>query len=80
MTFTKVEKVPEQRRACKNLIRFLTQFMAENIKIAEVRFTEHDYKSAKVAQTSMIYAIKRERLPIKTVKREERLFLVRTDM
>lgn len=80
MTFTKVEKVPKVRRPKHRLVAFFEQFMAENIKVAQVKFNEHDYKNATSAQNNLHRAARNHGFPIKVMKRGEEIYLVRTDM
>ena len=79
MTFTKVEKVPE-RKPKHNLVAFFDQFMVENIKLAQVKFNEYDYKNVKSAYMNMYRALRHNGFPIKITKCGEDIYLIRTDM
>lgn len=79
MKFVEVKEVPGVRQ--DNLLKSKwVEFMAMNVKVAKVDLSEHEYKSATVAQSVMSVSIKRFGYPITVTRRGDELYLIRRDM
>lgn len=78
MKLVKVNEVP--KRTNHDLQSYIAEFMEMNTKFVQVEFAPKEYKSANSAQSSFCQAILRTKAPIKTSIRNEKLYLIRTDM
>lgn len=79
MKFVEVKEVPG-RTIKKNLYGYLNEFMVLDIKVAKVEFNKMEYKNTITAYQCLHRAIKRQRLPLTIIKRNDEIFLVRNDM
>lgn len=73
-------EIPAKNNRRHDLLDRLKGFMKMNVKVVEIQFDENDYKSLKVAHECIGVSIKRSGLPIKRIRRGDKLYLVRTDM
>lgn len=73
MKLVKVNEVP--KRTNHDLQSYIAEFIEMNTK-----FVPKEYKSANSAQSSFCQAILRAKASIKTSIRNEKLYLIRTDM
>lgn len=79
MKFVEVKEVPGVRQNNPLKSKWV-EFMAMNVKVAKVDLSEHEYKSATVAQSVMSVSIKRFGYPITVTRRGDELYLIRRDM
>ena len=81
MKFTKVDKskVYEQKPVHKLKAVFI-EFMSLNIEVAEVTFQKGEQANINSAWKSLWQGSKRWAVPVKVVKRKDKIYLIRTDM
>ena len=87
MEFREVDAIPgkkrnkiKRRKACKNEKR-LIRFYNQHIAIAEIVDWEKDYANARILYEAFHIATRRfTYLPVDVCKREDKVYLIRTDM
>lgn len=79
MKFVEVKEVPG-RTIKKNLYGYLNEFMTMDIKVAKVEFNKMEYKTVISAYLCIYRAVQKSRLPLRVMKRNDEIFLVRNDM
>ena len=78
MKLVKVKEMPS--RANHNISEYLNEFTQMNTAAVQIEIAEGEYKNVKTAKSSFDNAIKRNGLPMRTMVRKGKLYLVRTDM
>ena len=79
MSIKEVKEMPG-RREHASLQTLLREFMTQNVKYVEVIGTVKHYRSIGVARGVIGTAAKRLELPIKVHRRNDKIYLERTDM
>lgn len=82
MKFVKVDRIPKIITGRKGSVQiFIEEFYDSGIKMARIDIEEGRYKSLKHAQNTFINRNRKlGKLPIKTLIRDETLYIIRTDM
>ena len=78
MKLVKVKEVPS--RVNHKIWEYLNEFMQMNTAVVRVEIADGEYKCVANARGSFDNAIKRIKIPVKTMTREGKLYLIRTDM
>lgn len=78
MKMVKVKEMPS--RINHDLQGYIAEFMKMNTPIVQVKLAPGEYANMKTAQSCMISAINRAKVPVKTKVRDGKMYLVRTDM
>lgn len=78
MKLVEIKEVPSRHN--NKVECYLTKFMQMNTPVVRVELAPAEYKSAYSAANSFSKAIKRLRAPVKSMVRNDQVFLVRTDM
>lgn len=68
------------KRSYNKLDKYLEEFVRMNVKVARVDLEEREYANPSVARSVIGVACKRWAVPVKAVLRDEKVYLVRTDM
>ena len=66
-------------RKYNNLRKLIQEFMDSDELIAEMRYGKSDYTNAESFVTSLFNACKKSGEPVVTLRRRDRVFLLRTD-
>ena len=86
MTIEQVDGIPKSEKhsivACekKKLSAYLDGFMKMDIKYARIKFNEYDYSNINTAYLCVKNGIERQKYPIKVCRRNNQLYLERTDI
>ena len=85
MTFEKVDGIPKSTHCIdvcdkKSLRLYFDKFMDMNVKYVAVKFDIYDYVNANSAYVCFRNAVKRHIYPIKVYKRNDQIYLERTDI
>lgn len=78
MKLVKVKEVPV--RVNHKISEYLDEFMQMDTAVVQVEIAEGEYKSMSIARNVFDQTIKRTRVPVKTMTREGKLYLIRIDM
>lgn len=77
MKLKAIDEIPSKRTERKRLQRFIEDFYFGPITIAEIEFTEHDYKNAKSCYSSFASAIKKSGYPVRAILRDDHVYIAR---
>jgi hypothetical protein len=86
MTFEQVDGIPKSEKhaivSCekKKLSAYLDGFMKMGVKYARVKINEYDYSNINTAYLCIKNGVKRQQYPIKVCRRNNQLYLERTDI
>lgn len=79
MKFVEVKEVPGAKRNHR-LKDMWDEFIASNMKMAKVDLDEDEYSCLSVAASVMAVSIKRYGYPIRLIRRDGNIYLIRKDI
>lgn len=82
MNFQRVTYIPEtvHRAPKNNLVEIMENFMALNLKLSKLSFTDDEFYSYQIASYSISRCVKTLQLPVKVYIRNGEVYLERTDL
>lgn len=81
MRFTVVDEKEFKERCEKKQLKYaFMEFMNMKVKVAEVNYTEFDYKNLDSAYNTLQKAAQRLCVPVQVMRRKDSIYFVRTDI
>ena len=80
MTLTPVQSLPKRNNHCKNKVeQMLKDFVSSDMTIARVDYHASEYKNIYTLYSTIHHAIKRLKLRIRVVARNQQVYLLKND-